>query len=106
MLADFLTDGRAPLKRDIAQLRRLASVLSRSETRKVLNEILTNLPEMLEDQTRTGTYGSWYNYYLCGYQADIELPRELVKALPALKPLTRQLREVTYRSDAKRCHLS
>ena len=65
-----------------------------------------DLPEMLEDQTRTGTYGSWYNYYLCGYQADIELPRELVKALPALGPLSRQLRQVTYRSNQKRCHLS
>ncbi len=106
LLADFLTDGRPVLKRDIAQLRRLTDVLSRGETRKVLNEILTNLPEMLEDQTRTGTYGSWYNYYLCGYQADIELPRELVKALPALGPLQRRLRDVTYRSNEKRCHLS
>ena len=106
LLADFLTDGRPLLKRNIAQLRRLAEVLSRDETRKVLNQILTNLPEMLEDQTRTGTYGSWYNYYLCGYQADITLPRELVRALPALKPLSQRLRDVTYRSDEKRCHLS
>ena len=106
LLADFLTDGRPLLKRDIAQLRRLAGVLSGDAARKVINQILTNLPEMLEDQTRTGTYGSWYNYYLCGYQADIELPRELVKALPALGPLSRQLRQVTYRSTQKRCHLS
>ena len=106
LLADFLTDGRPLLKRDIAQLRRLAEVLSRDDTRAVLNQILDNLPEMLEDQTRTGTYGSWYNYYLCGYQADITLPRELVRALPALGPLSRQLRQVTYRSDEKRCNLS
>ena len=106
LLADFLSDGRPVLKRDIAQLRRLAEVLSRKDTKKVINQILTNLPEMLEDQTRTGTYGSWYNYYLCGYQADITLPRELVRALPALGPLSRQLRQVTYRSDEKRCNLS
>ena len=106
LLADFVSDGRPVLKRDIAQLRRLAAVLSGDDARKVINQILTNLPEMLEDQTRTGTYGSWYNYYLCGYQADITLPRELVKALPALQPLARQLREVTYRSNEKRCHLS
>jgi phospholipid/cholesterol/gamma-HCH transport system substrate-binding protein len=106
LLADLITDGRPVLERDIAQLRRLAEVLSRDETRKVLNQILTNLPEMLEDQTRTGTYGSWYNYYLCSYQADITLPRELVKALPALKPLAQRLRDVRYSSSEKRCHLS
>jgi len=106
LLADFLVDGRPVLKRDIAQLRRLAGALSRTETKKVINQVLTNLPEMLEDQTRTGTYGSWYNYYVCGYQADIELPRELVRELPALKPLSEQLRRVTYRSREERCHLS
>jgi phospholipid/cholesterol/gamma-HCH transport system substrate-binding protein len=105
LLADFLVDGRPVLKRDIAELRRLARTLSREETRKVINQILTNLPEMMEDQTRTGTYGSWYNYYVCGYQADIVLPRELTKALPALKPLAERLRDVTYRSREKRCHL-
>ena len=26
------------------------------------------------DQTRTGTYGSWYNYYLCGFDGQITLP--------------------------------
>jgi phospholipid/cholesterol/gamma-HCH transport system substrate-binding protein len=103
LLADFVTDARPVLKRDIAQLRRLAAVLSRDETRKVINQILTNLPEMLEDQTRTGTYGSWYNYYVCGYQADITLPRELVQALPALRPLSRRLRDITYTSDESRC---
>ncbi len=106
VLADFITEGRPVLKRDIAQLRRLAEVLSRDETRKVINQILTNLPEMLEDQTRTGTYGSWYNYYVCGYSADITLPRELVKALPALGPLSKRLRNVQYNSNEKRCHLS
>jgi phospholipid/cholesterol/gamma-HCH transport system substrate-binding protein len=106
LLADFLTDGRPVLKRDIAQLRRLAEVLSRDETRKVLNQILRDLPEMLEDQTRTGTYGSWYNYYLCGYQATIELPKELVRALPALKPLRDRLMDINYKSNEKRCDLS
>jgi phospholipid/cholesterol/gamma-HCH transport system substrate-binding protein len=106
LLADLVTDGRPVLKRDIAQLRRLAQVLSRKDTRKVLNQILRDLPEMLEDQTRTGTYGSWYNYYLCGYQATIQLPRELVQALPALKPLAKRLLDVNYKSNEERCHLS
>ena len=36
--------------------------------------MLDRLPEMLTDQTRTGTYGSWYNYYLCDFAGSIILP--------------------------------
>ncbi len=28
----------------------------------------------MTDQTRTGTYGSWYSYYLCEFSGKIELP--------------------------------
>ena len=31
----------------------------------------------MTDQTRTGTYGSWYNYYLCGFSGRIMLPGDL-----------------------------
>ena len=100
-LADFITEGRPLVKADVAELRRLASILSRSDTRKVVAQILHNLPEMLEDQTRTGTYGSWYNYYVCGAKVNIQLPHEL----GALNGLTSQLKNFTFDSTAKRCHL-
>ncbi len=29
---------------------------------------------MLQRQTRTGTYGSWYQYYLCDFNGKIILP--------------------------------
>ena len=29
---------------------------------------------MLQRQTRTGTYGSWYQYYLCDFDGTIILP--------------------------------
>ncbi|QIK66709.1 MCE family protein [Nocardioides sp. HDW12B] len=104
VLADLLRDGRPLIKRDIAQLRRLAAVLSRDDTRAVLNTILTNLPEMLADQTRTGTYGSWYNYFVCGANADIQLPAPLVQELPGLRDLANQLRTIKLKSDAERCY--
>ena len=104
LLADFLVDGRPVLRRDIAQLRRLAAVLSRAETRKVINQILTNLPEMLEDQTRTGTYGSWYNYYVCGFAGNIKLP-EAISELKELGDLTYQLKNFSFHSTASRCDL-
>jgi len=101
LLADLLTEGRPVLKGDIAELRKLAALLAESDTQEVLDKILTNLPEMLEDQTRTGTYGSWYNYYVCGAKVDIKLPEGL--GLPA--ELTQQLRNFSFTSTAKRCDL-
>ena len=32
------------------------------------------MPESMTDQTRTGTYGSWYSYYVCGFSGRITLP--------------------------------
>ena len=69
-----------------------------------LNTILTNLPEMLADQTRTGTYGSWYNYFVCGANADIRLPAPLVQELPGLRDLANELRTIKLKSDAERCY--
>ena len=31
----------------------------------------------MTDQTRTGTYGSWYSYYVCGFSGQITLPGNL-----------------------------
>ncbi len=98
-LARLLSEGRPLLKSDVAQLRRLTSVLSQEDTQQALETILNNLPEMLEDQTRTGTYGSWYNYYVCDAQVEIKLPRELGIS----DALVRQLRSFSFRSTAERC---
>ena len=101
VLADLITDARPLVKADIAQLRRLADVLSRDDTRAVIERVLRDLPEMLEDQTRTGTYGSWYNYYICGAQVDIRLPEQL--DIPGIEGLREELRSFSFSSNAERC---
>jgi phospholipid/cholesterol/gamma-HCH transport system substrate-binding protein len=103
-LAGLLTEGRPILKSDIAELRSLATILARPDTSAVLKQILHNLPEMLEDQTRTGTYGSWYNYYLCGVAGNIKLPQEL-KGIKQFKDLAYQLKDFSFHSTAARCDL-
>lgn len=100
LLADLLADGRPLLKADIAQLRELAGRLAQPRNQDKLQYILDNLPEMLEDQTRTGTYGSWYNYYVCGYKGRIILP---VLKGPGAKQLQDQLNNIAFHSTAKRC---
>ena len=106
VLADLLTDARPLVKEDVAQLRRLSSVLAREDTRAVIARVLRDLPEMLEDQTRTGTYASWYNYYICAAQVDIRLPPELdTLEIPGLDidTLREELRSFSFSSDAERC---
>ena len=103
-LAGLLTEGRPLLKADIAELRRLATVLDRPDTSAVLKQILRDLPEMLEDQTRTGTYGSWYNYYLCEVSGNIKLPEE-IEELEELGNLAYQLKNFQFYSTAERCEL-
>ena len=66
-VAGLLTLGRPYLKADIAQLRRVMKTLNKPSNQAALDEVLNRLPLMLKRQARTGTYGSWYQYYLCDF---------------------------------------
>jgi len=101
LLADLLIEGRAPLKADIAELRQLSGILASPSGKAVLKKVLANLPEMMADQTRTGTYGSWYNYYICRASVTIELPKNL--NIPLLNQLSKQLSDFKFHSTASRC---
>ena len=102
VLAQLVTGARPALKTDIVQLRKLAILLNDPKNKSVLLDLLAKLPEMMRDQTRTGTYGSWYNYYLCGAGLHITLPKEL-SAIPGFNQLAQQLTEINVHSTAKRC---
>jgi phospholipid/cholesterol/gamma-HCH transport system substrate-binding protein len=102
VLADLLRDGRPLLKKDVAELRTLSRLLNRPENRRQLVEIFDRLPESMTDQTRTGTYGSWYNYYICGFSGKITLP--LISGLPIVRQLNEQLNSIEFRSTAPRCN--
>lgn len=103
VLGDLLRQGRPLLKTDIAELRGLSKLLNQPENRKLVIELFDRLPESMTDQTRTGTYGSWYSYYLCGFNGQISLP--VVKDVPILSALQSQLNQLNFRSTAKRCNL-
>lgn len=101
-VADLLTRGRPLLEADIAQLRRLARLLNQDRNRDVLVELVERLPESMTDQTRTGTYGSWYNYYLCGFSGKITLPE--LEGIPGINVLIDQLNDLEFQSTAPRCN--
>lgn len=102
VLADLLREGRPLVRDDVRQLRRLARLLNEPRNRKLVVEIFDRLPESMTDQTRTGTYGSWYNYYICGFAGQITLPP--ITGLPIIRDLNRQLTNLDFRSTAPRCN--
>lgn len=65
----LLRQTRPPLTSDIAHLRTLATKVGATKGR--LNSVLHRLPHKLSILTRTASYGSWFNFYLCG--ADVQL---------------------------------
>lgn len=101
VVADLLKESRPLLKADIAELKKVAQLLTEPESRDVLTELLDRLPETMTDQTRTGTYGSWYNYYLCAASVKIQLP--VLTDVPLLNDLQKMLSSFKIKSTAARC---
>ncbi len=110
-LSDLLTRGRPLLKEDIKQLGRVAEILAKPKNQALLNEALDRLPELFRKQARIGTYGSWYNYYLCDYTGRIILPKLDLATLgipgltqPVLDQLEQSLaKTMQFYSTAERC---
>ncbi|CRK59555.1 MCE-family protein Mce1B [Alloactinosynnema sp. L-07] len=59
----LLTEVRPPLKHDIAGLGQLSTTLAQHET--TVETFLQTLPGKLNKITRSASYGSWFNYFLC-----------------------------------------
>jgi phospholipid/cholesterol/gamma-HCH transport system substrate-binding protein len=72
--ADLLVAARPPLKGDIGQLRDLAALLNKPSNTKVFKQFAQNLPGKLATITRTATYGSFFNFYLCSFDGTVVLP--------------------------------
>ncbi len=100
-VADLLKRGRPLLKKDIAELRDLAKLLNEPGQRAELVDLLDRMPEVMEDQTRTGTYGAWYQYYICGISARIKLP--LIGEIPIIKTIQSYIETFNIKSNAERC---
>jgi phospholipid/cholesterol/gamma-HCH transport system substrate-binding protein len=62
-VAGLLTDVRAPLAGTVDQLNRLSTDLDNQKDR--LDTTLQKAPENYRKLVRTGSYGSFFNYYIC-----------------------------------------
>jgi len=103
VVADLLRQGRPLVKADVVKLKRLATLLNKPNNQANLVELLDRLPESMTDQTRTGTYGSWYSYYVCGFSGQITLPGNLGN-IPGLQQVLKGLSDLNFHSTAPRCN--
>jgi phospholipid/cholesterol/gamma-HCH transport system substrate-binding protein len=100
-VADLIKRGRPLLKKDIAALHDLAKLLNRPGQRAELVDLLERMPEVMEDQARTGSYGAWYQYYICGVSARVRLP--LIGEIPIIKTIQDYIENFNIKSTAERC---
>jgi phospholipid/cholesterol/gamma-HCH transport system substrate-binding protein len=120
-LAQLLVQSRPAIKGDVQQIRRVAAILKKPESKAIINEALDRLPTMFRRQVRIGSYGSWYNYYLCDFDGQIVLPKAATlagvlgvgsagKALDELgitravyNQIQSRLKSMSFHSTAARC---
>lgn len=70
--ASLVKNARPSLRTDIDRLGAVTKTLDDHE--EVVDRWLQRLPTKLETITRTATYGSWFNFYLCDFTGKIVLP--------------------------------
>ncbi|WP_433162469.1 MCE family protein [Kribbella sp. CA-247076] len=70
--AGLLQQTRVPIKADLARLRAVATTLD--DTQAIWVKTLQTMPEKLNTMTRTASYGSWFNFYLCNFDGNVYLP--------------------------------
>jgi phospholipid/cholesterol/gamma-HCH transport system substrate-binding protein len=70
--AGLLQQTRVPIKADLDRLRTVATTLD--DTQAIWVKTLQNMPEKLNTMTRTATYGSWFNFFLCNFDGNVTLP--------------------------------
>jgi phospholipid/cholesterol/gamma-HCH transport system substrate-binding protein len=67
----LVRDARPPLRGDIEQLRRLAGTLN--DDGPTIDHAITEWGSKLEKLTRTVSYGSWFNFYMCQLEGQVSI---------------------------------
>ncbi len=82
--ADLLAVTRPSIKADIANLRSLSGNLNKPSNTATFEKFLSTSPAKIAQITRTATYGSWFNFYLCDFGGTVVVPAP-VKGAPAVE---------------------
>jgi phospholipid/cholesterol/gamma-HCH transport system substrate-binding protein len=68
----LLRDARPDLSHDISQIGALSGILNNNTS--VIDSTLSRLPNQYRALTRTASYGSWFNFYMCDFDGTVTLP--------------------------------
>ncbi|NYG53702.1 MCE family protein [Nocardioides perillae] len=71
--ADLVDGIREPFVEDVRELRRFAGNLNEPANKAELDRAMQVLPIKLEKIGRTAIYGSYFNFFLCQFRADVSL---------------------------------
>jgi phospholipid/cholesterol/gamma-HCH transport system substrate-binding protein len=69
--AGLVKEGRPAIRADVKELGAVAGNLD--DNKEVVAGVLQRLPNKLDTITRTATYGSWFNFYLCDFEGRVIL---------------------------------
>ena len=69
--AGLVKEGRPAIRADVKELGAVAGTLD--DNKEVVAGVLQRLPAKLDTITRTATYGSWFNFYLCDFEGRVIL---------------------------------
>jgi phospholipid/cholesterol/gamma-HCH transport system substrate-binding protein len=86
--SQLVEQGRPAIRSDVEQLGKVAGTLD--DNKAIVDGVLKRLPGKLNTITRTATYGSWFNFYLCDFEGRI-----ILSNVTAFTP--------NYHSSAARC---
>ncbi len=70
--AGLVSDVRPSVRADVVALGKVAGTLDAS--RSIVEGVIQRLPTKLRTITRTASYGSWFNFYLCQVDGSVNLP--------------------------------
>ncbi|MFC0448686.1 MCE family protein [Rhodococcus jostii] len=96
--ADLLEPTRPSIQESITSLNTLATTLNRNSD--TVNSVLQTLPVKLEKLGRAASYGSWFQFYLCGVDIVAGPGTAPQLNLPTGLPTVNQ---PLYTNSAKRC---
>ncbi len=86
--SELVEQGRPAIREDVRRLGEVTGTLD--DHKEVVDGVLKRLPNKLNTITRTATYGSWFNFYLCDFEG-----RVILSDVTAFTP--------NYHSSAARC---
>ena len=95
---NIITATRPQVTESLDHLKKVTDDLSANEPK--LSEVLNNMPVKTDNLIRMGSFGSWFNFYLCGADVVSGPGNDVPNLLPTGGPA---INHVLYTNAAPRC---